>query len=247
MRCTLDLLNVWSLSLWVIHHTQSPKTCWHVCTKISGSLLCAWDWKRGFTNAFGPGGARTNRLPAAFPHREKEMETDREECSGFGERETRGWNRIPADLSPLSCAAPRILSAEVNFNSAAVATNKNPLIKQRCAHLRVRRWMSARAPLPLDSMLSDGIETDSCELLTWSSTSARRERGNKKENKRTKEIIWGEVADNQTLWCCSEIFGKTKLMTVAHHPLQTNINLPKQSLSPVESVNWVSVYGWDIS
>lgn len=58
-------------------------------------------------------------LPAACPYRDKEMETD-----GEGGMET---SRVKLGNTWL-CAAEDSRK-EVNFNSAAVATNKNPLIE----------------------------------------------------------------------------------------------------------------------
>lgn len=126
--CTFDLLNVWWWSLQVIHHHQSLQP--HLTHASPNIRVRAADLRRmEQIYKFGPGGAHTSRLPSLQRGRWRQTRV-----GGWGHWETRRFREGTL------CIELRIRRTRENFNSAAVATNKRPLINRDMCEVWVGGW-----------------------------------------------------------------------------------------------------------
>lgn len=148
---------------------------------------CIWPWRSSY------------KPPACLPL-QREEDGDRR----GGNTETR---RVKLCNTRLHSAEDS--PGEGNFNSAAVATNKNPLINRDVCEIRACQWASASTPstaLPLDWMLPVRIESGSSEPSTRSPISSRQ--GWRREMKRIvreRVVNLRRGYDNQAICCPSSL------------------------------------------
>lgn len=160
----------------------------------------------------GPGGAHTNCLSASFHYRE-ELEIDTRMGWGWGWVETRRVKLCNTQLHKDEDSP-----GEGNFNSAAVATNKNA-----CKYIQAWQWMSASpftTALPLDWMLPVRIESALSELSTGPLTASRQEWQKDMKRIGRKEVNLRICYDKQANFGLSSL----EKLSVIHKTLFATIN-----------------------
>lgn len=174
---------------------------------------CIWPWRSSY------------KLPACRLPLQREEDGYRR--GGGGNTETR---RVKLCNTRLHSAEDS--PGEGNFNSAAVATNKNPLINRDVCEIRACQWANVSTPstaLPLDWMLPVRIESGSSEPSTRSLISSGQEwRREMKRIVRERVVNLRRGYDNQAICCPSSL---------EKHPLIQN------NLSALPSL-WLKLSGF---